>query len=233
MQKKIIVTGGDGRFAKELKKTKTKYNFFFRNKKQLNILSINSIKKNIKKLKPNAVIHLAGLSRPMKIHEKNINKSIDINIIGTANLVKICNLYNIKLIFFSTNYVYQGTKGNYKEEDPLLPWNNYGWSKLGAESAVQMYKNSLIIRACMTEQPFTHTKAYNNVKSNFIFHKKFIELFLKVIEKKGIINIGGRTQTIYDFAKKSNPKIKKKMSKGEFPLNMDMNLKKLKKLLKK
>ena len=100
MQKKIIVTGGDGRFAKELKKTKTKYNFFFRNKKQLNILSINSIKKNIKKLKPNAVIHLAGLSRPMKIHEKNINKSIDINIIGTANLVKICNLYNIKLIFF-------------------------------------------------------------------------------------------------------------------------------------
>lgn len=85
----------------------------------------------------------------------------------------------------------------------------------------------------MTEQPFTHTKAYNNVKSNFIFHKKFIELFLKVIEKKGIINIGGRTQTIYDFAKKSNPKIKKKMSKGEFPLNMDMNLKKLKKLLKK
>ena len=47
-----------------------------------------------------------------------------------------------------------------------------------------MYKNSLIIRACMTEQPFTHTKAYNNVKSNFIFHKKFIELFLKVIEKK-------------------------------------------------
>ena len=120
MQKKIIVTGGDGRFAKELKKTKTKYNFFFRNKKQLNILSINSIKKNIKKLKPNAVIHLAGLSRPMKIHEKNINKSIDINIIGTANLVKICNLYNIKLIFFSTNYVYQGTKGNYKEEDPFF-----------------------------------------------------------------------------------------------------------------
>ena len=84
----------------------------------------------------------------------------------------------------------------------------------------------------MTEQPFTHTKAYNNVKSNFIFHKN-LSSFFKSNRKKGIINIGGRTQTIYDFAKKSNPKIKKKMSKGEFPLNMDMNLKKLKKLLKK
>ena len=89
----------------------------------------------------------------MSIHDKDINKSIDLNIIGTSNLVKICNkkLNN----FFSTGYLYPGTKGNYTEKDPLLPWNNYGWSKLGAESAVQMYKNSLIIRACMTEKPFT------------------------------------------------------------------------------
>ena len=50
-----------------------------------------------------------------------------------------------------------------------MPWNNYGWSKLGAESAVQMYKNSLIVRACMTEKPFTHKFAFSNVKSNFIF----------------------------------------------------------------
>ena len=45
MSKKIIVTGGDGRFAKELRKVKSKYKFIFRNKKQLNILSLSSIKK--------------------------------------------------------------------------------------------------------------------------------------------------------------------------------------------
>ena len=86
----------------------------------------------------------------MNIHDKFPDKSIDLNIIGTANLVKGC-IEKKKIIFFSTSYVYPGTKGNYKETDTLLPWNNYGWSKLGAESAVQMYKNSLIIRACMTE----------------------------------------------------------------------------------
>ena len=42
MLKKIIVTGGDGRFAKELKKINCKYSFIFRNKSQLNILSIKS-----------------------------------------------------------------------------------------------------------------------------------------------------------------------------------------------
>ena len=97
---KILVTGGNGRFANELKKIKSNYKFIFRTKKQLNILSINSIKNNFKKFKPEYVLHLASLSRPMSVHDKMINKSIDINIIGTANLVKICNEYNKKIIFF-------------------------------------------------------------------------------------------------------------------------------------
>ena len=228
---KILVSGGNGRFARELKKIKSKYKFLFRNRKELNILSIKSIEKNFKRFKPNFVLHLAGLSRPMSIHEKQINKSIDINIIGTANLVKMCNIYNKKIIFFSTSYVYPGTKGRYVETDPLLPWNNYGWSKLGAEAAVQMYKNSLIIRACMTEKPFLHKSAFKNVKSNFIFHDQFAKIFLKLINKKGIYNVGGKTQTIFNFAKKYNSNVKSVNSKGELPLKMDMSLNKLKKTL--
>ena len=64
-----------------------------------------------------------------------------------------CSEFNIKLIYFSTSYIYPGVRGNYKETDPLLPSNNYGWSKLGGECAVHMYKNSLILRVSMTEKP--------------------------------------------------------------------------------
>ncbi len=232
MLKKIIVTGGDSRFANELKKIKSKYKFIFRNKKQFNILSIKSIQNNLKNFKPDCVLHLAGLSRPMSLHSKNINKSIDLNIIGTANIVKACNEKKIKIIFFSSNYVYPGKKGNYKEKDPVLPWNNYGWSKLGSEAAVQMYKNSLIIRACMTEKPFTHKSAFTNVKTNFIFHDEFAKLLIKVIPFKGIINIGGKTQSIYNFAKKYNRNINKKKSTGQLPQNIFMNLAKLNTLIK-
>ena len=69
----------------------------------------------------------------MSIHDKKITKSIDLNIIGAAQLVKACSENNLKIIFLSTSYVYPGKKGNYSETDALLPWNNYGWSKLGAE----------------------------------------------------------------------------------------------------
>ena len=233
MIKKIIVTGGNGRFGKELQKVKSKYKFTFLDKKKLDIQSTTSIQKNINKFKPDCVLHLAGLSRPMSIHENKLKKSIDLNIIGTANLVKSCSEKNIKLIFFSTSYVYPGKKGNYKEDDALLPWNNYGWSKLGAEASVQMYKNSLIIRACMTERPFIHKSAFSDVISNFIFHDQFVKLFLKVIDKKGVINIGGKSQTIFSFARSYNKKVKKIKSKKQMPLKMYMNLDKFKKLAKK
>ena len=228
--KKILVTGGEGRFALELKKTLHKNKFIFLNKKELDILKYNSIVKILKKYKPKILLHLAGLSRPMKIHEKNLSKSISLNIIGTCNLVIACKKLNIKIIYFSTSYIYPGKKGNYKETDGVLPWNNYGWSKLGGECAVQMYKNSLILRACMTEKPFLHKNAYANVRSNFIFHSDFIKIFIKLINKKGIFNIGGKSQTIYNFAKKNNNNIKKIFSKGEFPLMQNMNLSKISKL---
>ena len=230
--KKILVTGGEGRFAKVLKNKKSKFNFIFRNKKQLNILSEASIKNNIKKFKPHYLMHLAGLSRPMKIHDKNIKESVRLNIIGTANIVGACIEKNLKLIYFSTSYVYEGKKGRYKETDPVLPWNNYGWSKLGGECAVQMYKNSLILRACMTERPFVHKSAFANVKTNFIYHDDFIKIFLKILNKKGIFNIGGKPQTLYQFAKNENKAVKKVLSKGELPLKMDMDLKKISKYIK-
>ena len=102
---KILVTGSDGRFGKILKKIENNHQLIFKGKKQLNILSVNSIRKNIKKYKPNCILHLAGLSRPMNIHDKNISKSIDLNIIGTCNIIKEASVKKIKVIFLSTNYV--------------------------------------------------------------------------------------------------------------------------------
>ena len=233
---KIVITGGSGRFGSELKKIKNKYKLLFPNKHKLNILNLENIKKYLKLQKPYYLIHLAGLSRPMKIHEKHIDRSIDLNIIGTANITKACAELGIKLIYFSTSDVYPGTKGNYEESDPLLPISNYAWSKLGGESSIQMYKNSLILRVSMTEKPFVHKKAFYDFSTNFIFHDEVAKILFKLINKKGIINLGGKTQTVYRFVKKFNPKIKKmyvrKILGPKYPLNPSMDITKLKKILK-
>ena len=171
----------------------------------------------------------------MEMHKKFLKKSIDLNIIGTANITKACSDFNIKLIYFSTSYVYPGTRGNYNENEPLLPKNNYSWSKLGGESAVHMYPNSLILRVCMTEKPFIHDKAFTDFITNFTFHENIAKYLFKLINKKGIINVGGKIQSVYDFVKKHNPKIKKISAKKilgiKYPLNPSMNINKLKKII--
>jgi dTDP-4-dehydrorhamnose reductase len=229
-KKKIIITGGNGRFAKVLKDAQLKLNLIFPTKAQLNITKIKSIQKYIKKHKPKYLIHCAALSRPMDIHEKKISKSIDINIIGTANIVKICSEYNIKLIYFSTGYVYPGLKGKYKETDGVLPFNNYAWSKLGGECSVAMYKKSLILRIIMCEKPFIHKKAFYDIETNFMYQEDVAKIIPKIINKTGIINIGGKTQSVYNFVKTVNKKIKKISGKKLFPPKPSMNTSKFKSL---
>ena len=71
----------------------------------------------------------------------------------------------------------------------------------------------------MTEKPFIHKYAYSNVKSNFIFHDDLHKIIYKIINKKGIINIGGKSNTIFNFAKKYNKKVKKLNLKVRFLKN--------------
>ena len=236
MKKNIIITGGSGRFGVYLKKVRSSHKLFFPNKKELNILKPKSIESYLKTKKANIVIHLAGLSRPMDIHNREIEKSIDLNIIGTANVTKVCSKKNIKLIYFSTNYVYPGTKGDYAETDPLLPVNNYAWSKLGGEASVQLYENSLILRVCMTEKPFVHDKAFANVKTSFMYHEDVSKILFRLLNKKGILNLGGKSEFIFDFAKKDKKNIKKiylkKKNNLGMPFNSSLNIDKLRKILK-
>jgi len=86
----------------------------------------------------------------------------------------------------------------------------------------------------MTEKPFSHNAAFTNLKTNFMFHEDLAEILPKIINKTGIINIGGKSQSVYNFAKKHNKLVKKsKLNKNsKLPLNQTMNLSRLKKYLK-
>ncbi len=89
----------------------------------------------------------------------------------------------------------------------------------------------------MTEKPFIHKKAFANVKTSFIYHQEAAKILFKLLNKKGVINIGGKSQNIYDFVKKDNINIKRKYiqnkSNSIIPINSSLNISKLMKILKK
>ena len=200
MRKKILISGGAGKFARELIiHGSGMFDISSPNRAEMNVTNPRQIYSHITRFNPDYFIHAAAMTRPMKNHEKCPLKSMKINIEGTCNVVEACATTNVKIIYISTDYVYPGKGGNYTENDGVLPFTKYGWSKLGGECAVKMYDNSLILRIAMCEKPFPHRAAMTDVRKSSIFNDEAAKITLQLVDETGIINIGGPNQSIYDF----------------------------------
>lgn len=237
--KRILVTGGAGKFATNIKRYSEElgYSVLDPNKKQMDVTSFWGCERYFyaNQFDFDYVIHAAGLSSPTRRHEKKPTDSIQKNIIGTANVTLHCERFKKKMIYISTNYVYPGIDGDYNEQSELKPFNNYGWSKLGGECAVHHYKDSLILRICMNARPFPHDKAFTDVISSHMFNDEAAKITLKLLDEVGIINVGGRAQSVYDFIKDYDSNIGKisvkEINDVRVNLNSSMNIDKMKRLL--
>ena len=233
--KKILISGGNGEFAKELNKYNTSYKIVSPPKEEMNVKNMDDLEYYVNSQKPDYFIHAGALTRPMVIHEDSPDESINTNIIGTANVVLTCMKYNIKLIYLSTDYVYPGIDGNYNEEDYLKPFTKYGWSKLGGECSVRLYDNHLILRMAMNKRPFPHPKALADMKKSLMYIDDAVRVVLELLDGEGTINVGGKSQSVYDFVSESNPNVERITLKEISDVNMakdcSMNTDKLKKII--
>ena len=64
------------------------------------------------------LIHGAAFTSPPKVDADPL-RAIDVNIVGTANVVRLCMAHAIRLVYISTDYVFRGDRGQYREEDEL------------------------------------------------------------------------------------------------------------------
>ena len=205
----MILVTGNGALAQELIKysslPQVGMPIMSLSRREMDITNEEQVSNTIKKYMmmpdfPKYIIHTSALTKPMSVNDKNPIMSIDTNIVGTANIAKICYKYDIKFIYISTDFVYDSrTNDVINEQGGLKPINNYGWSKLGGECVSHILPNSLTLRCSLCDIPFRHKAAFDNVYRTPITHKDAAKLILKVKDQTGIINIGGDIQTVYDF----------------------------------
>ena len=216
--KTVLISGGSGKLASYLLDhgKEIGHSVVSLNRKEMDVTNRQSIAKALDIHRPDIFIHSAAYTRPMNKHQTNPHISLQTNIVGTSNVVLECMARRTKLVYISTDYVYPGTKGNYSENDGLSPFHvdsdgttKYGWSKLGGECAVRMYNNSLILRTCMCDYPFPHDSALTDVRKSLMYNFEAAGIILKVLDHTGVINVGGKSQSVYDFVSGKKPDIKK------------------------
>jgi len=195
----IIYTGGSGLLGSEFRKIRPDINY--PSSRDFNVTNYAQMKEYVQSNGCELIVHAAAFTSP-PLTEKDPLKALEVNIVGTSNVVKLCMEFDARLIYISTDYVFKGDKGNYQETDPVYPVNKYAWSKLGGECAARLYDKSLIVRTTFGPNIFPYDKAFadqwTSRESASIIANKISKLLDKDIT--GVIHVGGKRRTVFQYA---------------------------------
>ena len=185
----------------------------------LNIANGMDVATLIQKLNPDYIIHTAALTN-VDHCERDKRLAWNINVEGTKHIAEVSRKINAKLIYVSTDYVFDGNKGMYKEDAPTNPIDYYGETKLEGEKVVKGLRDYIIVRPSVLY-------GWNPIKLNFVtwvmqglekgkgisivkdqlntptLADNLAELILELIERDetGIFHISGSERiNRYDFA---------------------------------
>ena len=226
----MMLVSGDGKLARALVNlTSEDLQVIKLPKKVMDITNEYEVSETIKRYMtqpnyPKYFVHTAALTKPMSINDRNPIMSLSTNIVGTANVAKICHKYGIKFIYISTDFVYDSVDG-VDEDSGLKPSNKYGWSKLGGECVTKLIPESLILRCSLCDIPFRHKVAFDDVYRNSIIHSDVAKIILKVKDECGVINVGGKYQSVFDFV--SEHQDVNKASGNNIAPSLELNTEKL------
>lgn len=145
--KKILLTGGNGFFCTRFEAYyKNKYEILSLNKEELNVVEEEKVLEIFKEFKPDYVIHAAAIAVTDFCNE-HPELAHRINVDGAVNIAKACRDINAKMIFISSEQVFNGNVegGPYDEEHAPVPDTVYGQNKLEAEELLKKILNELWI----------------------------------------------------------------------------------------
>ena len=229
---KYLVTGSAGLIGSQLvrdleKSGETVYSCYNNMKPvngiptKLNLVNLEDISKIFKKIQPDVVIHSAALTDVEKC-EMEPKLANSINVKSTEIIAKEAENFDSYLMYISTDYIFDGKKGSYKETDLTDPLNQYGKTKLSGEKTTE--HNCSKCSIIRTSTPFgTHSfkKTFpvwifenlnNNNKINVLedqftsptYVPNLTKMILEIIERKleGVFHVSGSTKiSRFEFAK--------------------------------
>ncbi len=145
----FLILGAEGQLGKAFKRYLATHDIAFSapREKDCDITDAYNLEKIVERVSPTVIINCAAYNA-VDDAEGEKELAYMINCTAIEKLIEICNLHQIKLIHYSTDYVFDGTKEDlYTEEDKTAPLNVYGQSKLAGEQIViEKAHDSIVFR---------------------------------------------------------------------------------------
>jgi dTDP-4-dehydrorhamnose reductase len=231
-----VVVLGDGLLASELIK-QTGWDYLSRKKDGFDITNPVSFKQLIEwgeegaagSKKYDIVINCIANT---DTYSQDRKKHWDVNYAGVSSLVDLCNIWNIKLVHISSDYVYANSVGVPSEEDvPVHQGTYYAYTKLLADGLIELKaRNYLVIRTTHKPKPFPYNAAWANQIGCFDYVDKIASLIAVLVSKnaEGIYNVGTESKSMLELAQRTKPDVDiNYISNTLIPLDTTMNINKL------
>ena len=172
---KILLTGKNGQVGFELnKKFSTLWDVVAIDREDLNLANPHEISAFIDNLNPDLIIHPAAYTAVDKA-ESEPEVAYQINVASTQALSKKASELDIPMVYFSTDYVFDGLKKEpYLEDDKTNPQSLYGKTKLEGEEAIRQCQKHIILRTSWVFGSHGHN---------------FIKTILKLIQEKDNLSV--------------------------------------------
>ena len=194
---KVLITGGYGQLGTALKEVLEDEEILLTDTDSMDITNAGQVEKVFNEFRPDWLMHGAALTN-VDGCEENPELADKVNRLGTKILAEACKKNGVKMIYISTDYIFDGTKGSpYTEDDEPSPKSEYGSTKLAGEKAAKEIANSYILR----------TSWVYGEGNNFV--RTMLKLSEKMDEIKIVNDQFGRPTYALDLAKAIRDVIKK------------------------
>jgi dTDP-4-dehydrorhamnose reductase len=160
-KERILMTGGSGRLGAELRRLLP--GLIAPPRRELDITRPETVEAALERYRPTVVLHAAAYTDVARA-ERDREACWQTNVRGTAAVVSAVNRTEAGLVHISTDYVFDGARGGYREEDPLGPvLNYYALSKLVAEEVARLARRHLVLRTSFRPREWASPVAFTDV----------------------------------------------------------------------
>lgn len=164
----ILITGATGQLGSELRNLLDERNVAYDafDSHGLDITDEETVMKKVEELQPKVIYHCAAYTAVDNAEDQYKAANWQVNETGTQNIAQAAKKVGALLVYVSTDYVFDGTNpGEYKEDDPTNPKNEYGKAKLAGEEIVkQTLDNYYIVRTSWVFGKYGHNFVYTMLR---------------------------------------------------------------------